>query len=76
MKQFILFTVLFFIISGVSAQQTMSLKDATLGSSSYLKPAMPEQLKWKDAKHYVMIKASNLFSIILRIKIRQSCFRL
>jgi len=61
MKQFIIFAVLFFIISGVSAQQTMSLKDATLGSSSYLKPAMPEQLKWKDAKHYVMIKASNLF---------------
>lgn len=68
MKQFIIFAVLFFIISGVSAQQTMSLKDATLGSSSYLKPAMPEQLKWKDAKHYVMIKANNLFQYNIQNK--------
>lgn len=60
MKQFISLLAFIFIISGISAQQTMSLKDATLGSSSYLKPAMPEQLKWKDARHYVMIKENNL----------------
>jgi len=61
MKQiFVLFVVFFFILN-VSAQKTLSLKDATLGSSSYLKPAMPEQLKWKDARHYVMIKNNNLF---------------
>lgn len=66
MKQFISLLAFVFIISGISAQQTMSLKDATLGSSSYLKPAMPEQLKWKDARHYVMIKGNNLVQFDIR----------
>ena len=60
MKQFSLLLAIFFIISGVSAQKTLSLKDATLGSSTYLKPVMPEQLKWQDNLHYVMVKDSNL----------------
>lgn len=61
MKQFLIFVVLFFIVSGVSAQQPMSLKDATLGSSSYLKPEMPEQIKWRDARNFLMVKDSILF---------------
>ena len=68
MKQiFVLFVVFFFILN-VSAQKTLSLKDATLGSSSYLRPAIPEQLKWKDAKHYVMIKNNNLFQYTIQSK--------
>ena len=61
MKQFTFFLVLFFIVLGVSAQQPMSLKDATLGSSSYLKPEMPEQVKWRNASHFVSVKDSILF---------------
>lgn len=60
MKQFLILVVLFFVVSGVMAQQPMSLKDATLGSSSYLKPEMPEQVKWRDASHFVMVKDSIL----------------
>ncbi len=60
MKQFLILLVLFFIVTGVSAQQPMSLKDATLGSSSYLKPEMPEQVKWRDSNHFVMVKDSIL----------------
>ena len=51
---------LFIIIFNVSAQQTMNLKDAIIGAASYLKPTVPEQLKWKDAQHYVMVKENNL----------------
>jgi dipeptidyl-peptidase-4 len=61
MKQLLILLALFVTILNVSAQQTMSLKDATLGSSSYLKPATPKQLKWKDARHYVTVKKNNLF---------------
>jgi dipeptidyl-peptidase-4 len=61
MKQFLILLVLFCIVSGVSAQQPMSLKDATLGSSSYLKPEMPEQVKWRDARNFVSVKDSILF---------------
>jgi len=60
MKQLLIFLVLFVILFNVSAQQTMNLKDAVLGASSYLRPKMPVQLKWKDALHYVMIKENNL----------------
>ena len=60
MKQFTFFLVFFLIVSGVSAQKTLSLKDATLGASSYLKPEMPEQIKWRDAHLFVMVKDSIL----------------
>lgn len=60
MKQLITLLALFFIIFNVSAQQTMNLKDAIIGYSSYLKPAMPVQLKWKDARHYVMVKENRI----------------
>ncbi len=61
MKQFIILLSFVLVISGVAAQQTMSLKDATLGSGSYLKPVMPEQLKWKDSHHYLLVKDNNLY---------------
>jgi dipeptidyl-peptidase 4 len=60
MRQFTFFLVFFLIVSGVSAQRTLSLKDATLGASSYLKPEMPEQIKWRDARRFVMVKDSIL----------------
>ncbi|BBE19939.1 dipeptidyl peptidase IV [Aquipluma nitroreducens] len=60
MKQFTFLLILFFIVSGVSAQKTLSLKDAILGASSYLKPQMPEQIKWRDAHRFVMVKDSIL----------------
>jgi len=68
MKQFIILLVLFFIVSGVSAQKTLSLKDATLGASSYLKPEMPEQIKWRDARHFVMVKDSVLLQLEIQKK--------
>ena len=61
MKQITILLILFFIVFGVSAQKTLSLKDATLGASSYLKPEMPEQVKWRDARRFVMVKDSILF---------------
>ena len=60
MKQLLVLLALFSILFNVGAQQTMSLKDAVIGNSSYLKPAMPVQLKWHDSKHYVMVKNNNL----------------
>ena len=60
MKQFTIFLTLFFIVSGISAQKTLSLKDATLGQGSYLKPGMPEQVNWRDNQHFVMVKDSIL----------------
>jgi len=60
MKQFTFFLIFFLIVSGVIAQKTLSLKDATLGASSYLKPEMPEQIKWRDARRFVMVKDSIL----------------
>ena len=59
MKQLLNLLALF-VIFNVSAQQTMSLKDAVLGSGSYLKPLMPVQLKWKDNKHFVRLKENHL----------------
>ena len=60
MKQFTFLLILFFIVSGVSAQKTLSLKDAILGASSNLKTQMPEQIKWRDANRFVMVKDSIL----------------
>jgi len=60
MKQILLIISLLFIIGTANAQQTMSLKDATLGAGSYLKPSMPIQIKWRDNNHYVMVKENNL----------------
>jgi hypothetical protein len=48
--QILIILALSVIAINVSSQQTMSLKDATLGFSSYLKPEMPVQLKWRDAR--------------------------
>jgi len=61
MKQFTILLILFCIISSVGAQKTLSLKDATLGQGSYLKPKMPEQINWRDNQHFVMLKDSTLF---------------
>lgn len=60
MRLFAFFLILFFIVSGVNAQKTLSLEDATLGQSSYLKPKMPEQIKWRDSNHLVMVDDSVL----------------
>lgn len=68
MKQFTFLLTLFFIALGANAQKTLSLKDATLGASSYLKPEMPEQIKWRDARHFVMVKDSILFQQEIQIK--------
>ena len=59
-KQVLVLLALFVIVFNVSAQQTMSLKDAVIGAGSYLKPILPVQLKWKDALHYVIVKENNL----------------
>lgn len=68
MKQFTILLVLFFIVSGVNAQKTLSLKDAILGANSYLKPEMPEQIKWRDARHFVMVKDSILLQFEIQKK--------
>jgi len=68
MKQFSFLLILFFIISGVSAQKPLSLNDATLGQGSYLKPKMPEQVNWKDNQHFVMVKDSVLFQYNIQKK--------
>jgi len=60
MKQFSILVIFFLIVSGVSAQKTLSLTDATLGQASYLKPKMPEQVSWRDNLHFVMVKDSVL----------------
>ena len=60
MKQILLIISLLFIIGTANAQQTMSLKDATLGAGNYLKPYLPAQIKWRDNNHYVMVKENNL----------------
>ena len=49
-----------FWVSAVTAQQTLSLKDATIGQTGYLKPQMPEQVQWRDNQHFVMINDSVL----------------
>lgn len=60
MKQFAILLTLFFIVSSICAQKTLSLKDATLGQGSYLKPEMPEQVNWRDNQHFVMVNDSVL----------------
>ncbi len=44
----------------------MSLKDATLGNGSYLKPVLPEQVKWKDSRHYLLVKENKLLQYDIR----------
>lgn len=61
MKQLLVLLVLFVHLFNVSAQQTMNLRDAIIGYSTYLKPTMPVQLQWKDARHYVMVKDNQLW---------------
>jgi len=68
MKQFTFLLIILFIVSGVSAQKTLSLKDATLGQGSYLKPKMPEQINWRDNQHFVMVKDSALFQYDIQKK--------
>ena len=68
MKQLLIILTLFVLIFNVSAQQTLSLKDAVIGASSYLKPTMPVQLKWEDAKHYVIVKENNLVQFNIKNK--------
>jgi dipeptidyl-peptidase-4 len=60
MKKLSVFLTLFLLFQSVFAQQTMSLKDAILGSNSYLKPEMPDQLTWKDAKNFVWVNKNRL----------------
>lgn len=60
MKQFIISLFILFLVSGANAQQTLSLKDATIGQTGYLKPQMPEQVQWRDNLHFVMINDSVL----------------
>lgn len=66
MKQLILLWALFFVVSNAGAQQTMSLKDATLGAGTYLRPATPEQLKWRDPEHYVQVKENKLIQYAVK----------
>jgi len=61
MKRILLLPFLFFIVSASQAQKTMSLNDAILGVSTYLKPEMPTQIQWKTAEKYVFVKDSILF---------------
>lgn len=65
MKQLFSFLMILFWVSAVTAQQTLSLKDATIGQTGYLKPQMPEQVQWQDNQHFVMINDSvlNLYDI-------------
>jgi dipeptidyl-peptidase-4 len=68
MKQLITLILLFFLVSGIQAQKTLSLKDATLGAGSYLKPSLPTQLLWRDAQHYMVVKDSALYQFEIRKK--------
>ena len=49
-----------FLLLNVQAQKTMSLKDAILGNSSYLKPVVPEQFAWRNNQNYLMVVENNL----------------
>ena len=68
MKQFTFLLVVLFVVTGVSAQKPLSLKDATLGQAGYLKPKMPEQVNWRDNQHFVMIEDSVLFQYDIKKK--------
>jgi Dipeptidyl aminopeptidases/acylaminoacyl-peptidases len=61
MKQVITLFILILFVFGVQAQNTLSLKDAILGPTSYLKPNLPTQLLWRDAQHYLVVKDSALY---------------
>ena len=60
MKQIFIFLSLFIFLTNAVAQQIMSLKDATLGAGTYLRPEMPVQLKWMDSNNYVAVKENKL----------------
>ncbi|MFA5328245.1 MAG: S9 family peptidase [Prolixibacteraceae bacterium] len=68
MKQFVILLSLFLLIQNGFAQQTMSLKDAILGNFTYLRPQMPEQLKWKDSRYYVLVKENKLMQFNIQDK--------
>ncbi len=68
MKQLITLILLFFLASGIQAQKTLSLKDATLGAGSYLRPSLPTQLLWRDAQHYMVVKDSAIYQFEIRKK--------
>jgi dipeptidyl-peptidase-4 len=68
MKQLITLILLFFLAPGIQAQKTLSLKDATLGAGSYLRPSLPTQLLWRDAQHYMVVKDSALYQFEIRKK--------
>ena len=68
MKQLITLILLFFLVSGIQAQKTLSLKDATLGAGSYLRPSLPTQLLWRDAQHYMVVKDSAIYQFEIRKK--------
>jgi len=60
MKNLLILLTLFIAIQTVNAQKTMSLKDAVVGASTYLRPGMPTQVKWQDGKHYLIVKNNQL----------------
>ena len=66
MKQHLIILAFILFTLGLSAQQTMSLADAIIGNKTYLKPTMPEQIKWKDAQNFVMANDTNI--LIFNIK--------
>jgi len=68
MKQLIALALIFFFVSGIQAQKTLNLKDATLGAGSYLRPNLPMQLLWRDAQRYMVVKDSALYQVELKKK--------
>ncbi len=68
MKQFAFLLTIFFLIQSGFAQQTMSLKDAILGNFTYLRPQLPEQLKWKDSRYYALVKDNKLMQFNIQDK--------
>ena len=66
MKQIFIFLSLFIFLTNAVAQQIMSLKDATLGAGTYLRPEMPVQLKWMDSNNYVAVKENKLVGFGLK----------
>lgn len=66
MKFKILLLAFLFVVSGVEAQKTLSLKDAVLGAATYLRPQMPRQLEWRDSQHVLMVKKDTLFQFDLK----------
>ena len=60
MKKLLILLTLFVVTFSVGAQKQMSLKDAVMGASSYLRPTIPSQVKWQDSQHYVIVRNNNL----------------